>query len=181
MAGFARTTINPDTFIFMGGDLCHHGGQIRPSPYVSLTLSTPLPSLTSNGTAGTGSITEEPSTGVEQSNSTDLDTLKSLLQAYTGSTTSPLFTPAPVQCVSETTSAETRKKAMIADAQDNIWFVFAHDPSLWSCKTVEFFPKPANQWRARGWREQTRWGFLEDLRGEMEAGGYLNDPPSGHP
>ncbi len=30
MSGLARTSTNPDTFIFMGGDLCHHGGQMRP-------------------------------------------------------------------------------------------------------------------------------------------------------
>ncbi|KFY35921.1 hypothetical protein V494_05478 [Pseudogymnoascus sp. VKM F-4513 (FW-928)] len=41
MCALARTTTNPDTFIFMGGDIASHAGEFRPTKYV------PLPSLIS--------------------------------------------------------------------------------------------------------------------------------------
>lgn len=34
MCGLART--NPTTFVFMGGDACHHGGEFRPTEYLPL-------------------------------------------------------------------------------------------------------------------------------------------------
>ena len=36
MCGLARTTSNPDSFIFMGGDASHHGGEFRPTEYSPL-------------------------------------------------------------------------------------------------------------------------------------------------
>jgi hypothetical protein len=33
LGGLARVTSNPDSFIFMGGDSCHHAGELRPSKY----------------------------------------------------------------------------------------------------------------------------------------------------
>ncbi|KEP51858.1 N-acyl homoserine lactonase AttM [Rhizoctonia solani 123E] len=37
ICGLARTT--PDTFVFLGGDICHHSGQMRPSEYLPLPES----------------------------------------------------------------------------------------------------------------------------------------------
>ncbi|CAJ2513324.1 Uu.00g014430.m01.CDS01 [Anthostomella pinea] len=36
MCGLARTSTHPDTFIFMGGDASHHGGEFRPTDYSPL-------------------------------------------------------------------------------------------------------------------------------------------------
>jgi glyoxylase-like metal-dependent hydrolase (beta-lactamase superfamily II) len=33
LGGLARVSHNPDSFIFMGGDSCHHAGELRPSEY----------------------------------------------------------------------------------------------------------------------------------------------------
>ena len=33
LGGLARVTSDPDSFIFMGGDSCHHAGELRPSKY----------------------------------------------------------------------------------------------------------------------------------------------------
>ncbi|EWG54419.1 hypothetical protein FVEG_17314 [Fusarium verticillioides 7600] len=37
----------------------------------------------------------------------------------------------------------------------------AHDMTLG--ETVELYPKKANDWMARGWKEATRWGFCGEF------------------
>ena len=36
ICGLARTSTNPDTFIFIGGDASHHGGEFRPTQYLPI-------------------------------------------------------------------------------------------------------------------------------------------------
>ena len=45
-----------------------------------------------------------------------------------------------------------------ADAYDHIFPVMAHDASL--DDVVDFYPKFANNWMAKGWKDESRWGFL---------------------
>lgn len=142
LGGLARTTTNPDTFIFMGGDLCHHGGQIRPSPHQQIPADL-----------------SEPSFGVSTSHAGHL--FEELLLFKTGSKAKPLFVPAAAQVVSEEDSSRTRLRAQKADAQENIWFIYAHDPSL--AGVVDFFPLSANDWKVKKWRSKTMWSFLGDL------------------
>ncbi|KAF7928488.1 uncharacterized protein EAE98_005544 [Botrytis deweyae] len=33
MCALAKVKTNPNSYVFMGGDACHHGGEFRPSPY----------------------------------------------------------------------------------------------------------------------------------------------------
>ena len=39
MCGLARVSTILDSFIFMGGDACHHGGEFRPSEWLPLPSS----------------------------------------------------------------------------------------------------------------------------------------------
>lgn len=39
ISGFARTT--PETFVFMGGDVCHFGGSFRPTVYAPMPAEIP--------------------------------------------------------------------------------------------------------------------------------------------
>lgn len=142
IAGLARTSkagqgTDADTFIMMGGDLCHHGSVIRPSPY--LPLPDPLPS----------SIRALISRKAIQE-----------LNARRGrKPEGPLTQPAI--CIDEEASDETLRRAQIADADPDIWFIFAHDTALF--EGVDLFPKAANAWKANGWKEKTMWKFLEDF------------------
>ena len=61
--------------------------------------------------------------------------------------------------IEETT--RTIEKAQDADAESNIWFIYAHDTSL--IGTVDLFPLPANDWRKKDWRRRTLWTFLRDF------------------
>jgi hypothetical protein len=156
MSGLARTTTNPDTFIFMGGDLCHHNGQIRPSRYLR------IPDQLSG-----------PTFGVQTSLAGRR--FEELLFSRTGSTETPFFVPAESQCVSEEDSSNTRKGAQKADAQDNIWLIYAHDPSL--SDVVDFFPSSANAWKEKNWRSKTLWSFLasfqDSIKGTIESSGKI--------
>ncbi|KAF4997924.1 hypothetical protein FGRMN_3515 [Fusarium graminum] len=146
LSGLVRTTTGPDTFIFMGGDLCHHGGELRPSQYVpypqNLSEHLPLPeSLRLRLSRCPGSVFD------------DLNTKRGRKAGET------FFEPAIGDDIDQ--ALQTVKEAQKADAQDNIFFVFAHDMSVFG--VIDTFPKPANDWKAKGWREETFWKFLGDF------------------
>ncbi|KAI0505578.1 beta-lactamase-like protein [Xylaria bambusicola] len=145
LAGLARTTSSPDTFIFMGGDLCHHSGEIRPSPHLPIpaNIQFPLPDYLRARISGCP--------GAEQFHALNH---KHGRKAY-----EPFFEP--VLAVDIPQAIQTIKDAQLADAQSNIFFVFAHDMEIQGI--VDFFPHPANGWRVKGWREKSLWRFLADL------------------
>jgi len=64
--------------------------------------------------------------------------------------------------VSEEDSANTRWKAQEVDAQENVWLIYARDPSL--SGVVDFFPSSANAWKEKNWRDKTMWSFLADFQ-----------------
>ena len=48
------------------------------------------------------------------------------------------------------------------DADDRVFVVFAHDTSIFNI--VDFFPRTANDWKKRGWKEKGRWTYLPHLQ-----------------
>ena len=55
------------------------------------------------------------------------------------------------------------------DANDNVLVCIAHDGSL--KEVCDFFPKASmNDWKARGWKLRSRWGFLNELPINGEPG-----------
>ncbi|KAJ5355637.1 hypothetical protein N7517_010246 [Penicillium concentricum] len=143
LGALARTTTNPDTFIFMGGDLCHHSGEIRPSKHMRI----PHDIRPSNMTSPI-SFACPGDSAYEQ-----------LLIQRTGSLDKPFFRPGMGLDIKQ--AINTIEKAQVADADSNIWFIYAHDPSLLKC--VDLFPLPANAWKEKNWREKTLWTFLGDF------------------
>lgn len=144
LGGLARTTTNPDTFIFMGGDLCHHSGEIRPSRHLSLPTEVPLPSAS---IPCPGAIFQQ------------------LLTTRARNVNEPFFDP--VLAIDVPLAIDTIRKAQEADGLDSVWFVYAHDPSLMG--VADLFPLSANEWKKRGWREKTLWTFLRDFEPATRA------------
>lgn len=146
IAGLARTSkagqeggsSDADTFIFMGGDLTHHGGEIRPSRY--LPLPDELPLELGAGKSLSGAVFRE--LNVQRGRRED--------QAISD----------PVMVVDEKASDQTIERAQVADADPNVWYVMAHDTALF--EGIDLFPEQANAWRAKGWKEKTMWQFLLD-------------------
>lgn len=143
MSALARTTADPPSFLLLGGDIAHHCGEFRPTPY------TPLPDL----------ISPTP--------------LRHTLSACPGSIFlaihrkkdrhEPFFDPVGGDGWHHDAreAMDSIQKLMEADAYDNIFPVMAHDMSLGD--VVDLYPKPANGWMAKGWKEKSRWRFLNSF------------------
>jgi hypothetical protein len=124
----------------MGGDLCHHSGEIRPSKHLRIPnevdLGPPLAALPCPG-----ALYEDLQ--IRRQRSKD----------------EPFFEPSMGFDIPKT--IETIRKTQDADKNDNVWFIYAHDPILHGI--VDLFPRSANDWKKKDWRNQTLWAFLRDF------------------
>ncbi|KAG0649914.1 Cytochrome P450 monooxygenase [Hyphodiscus hymeniophilus] len=150
MCGLARVTAS--SFIFMGGDSCHHGGEFRPSQYLPFPSSFfPNPLDTKSSTPCPGAMFED------------------LLPD--GDKTRPFYEIAKLDDGSGVAhnvheAQATIGKVMEADARDEVLVVMAHDDSL--LEVMDFFPKYANDFTQKEWVEKGRWLFLKDFAGAVK-------------
>ncbi|KAM0142658.1 hypothetical protein ACHAP3_001764 [Botrytis cinerea] len=150
MCALAKVQTNPNSYVFMGGDACHHGGEFRPSPYHPLPESlTPAP-LSSYGTICPGSLFEPLLR--------DNDREK------------PFYVIARrddgTGIAHDIDEAErTIERVMEVDASDEVLVVMAHDETLKD--VASFFPQYANSFRESGWADKARWLFLRDFVGAV--------------
>jgi hypothetical protein len=146
LGGLARTTASPggDTFIFMGGDLCHHGGEIRPSPHLPIPDKVQLP---------------KHDTIRAQFSSCPGELFRKLNTKRGRREDQPIFDSATAFDIGAV--MKTVRETQEADAQDDVLFIFAHDMSIMDI--VDLFPLPANEWKRKGWRDKALWAFLADL------------------
>ena len=148
MCGLARVSSNPDSFILMGGDACHHGGEFRPSPYLPLPESIfPSPLHLSYTTPCPGLLFEP------------------LLRD--GDKTKPFYGIANLpdgKGVAENVeeAEDTVAKVMEADAHAEVLVAMAHDETL--VGVVDFFPEYADGFLGKEWVEKSRWLFLRDFK-----------------
>jgi hypothetical protein len=145
LAGLVRTTQNPDTFIFMGGDLCHHGGELRPTRYDPIPASVQFP------------LTDE--LRARMSVCPGGAAFRELNVKRGRKEDEPFFETQLAADVHQ--AVDTVRKAQTADVQNNVFFIFAHDMSI--SGIVDLFPSSANGWQSQGWKEKTHWAFLKDL------------------
>ncbi|QRW07224.1 metallo-beta-lactamase superfamily domain-containing protein [Ceratobasidium sp. AG-Ba] len=141
ICGLARTT--PDTFVFMGGDICHHAGQIRPTEYLPLPEHISPNPFKARGPPCPGSI---------------------LLSAHPhGTSTAPFYRVASGGYYDDAEeSQKTLGKLEELDGHPNILTIIAHDDTL--LDILDFYPKTINDWRAKGYKEQGMWQFVRDFR-----------------
>ena len=153
ICGLARTSADPPEFIIMGGDIAHHGGEFRPTKWLPIPddiQPSPLVAPYSRSApVCPGSVFEaiHPNPGSNE----------------------PYMQPkGPIHDDTEGVIVSLEKFTEF-DAQDNIFAMIAHDGSL--LDVVDFYPKPANEWRKKGWKEQGKWRFLRDFNTTVETGG----------
>lgn len=149
LSGLARTTA--DTFIFMSGDSAHHAGEIRPTEY------NPLPKEIKFTPAPTGFPHVCPG---------------EMIQEYVHpekSATKHFYSGAPGFNEDSSVAEWTIKGVEEFDACEDVFVVVAHDTSL--KEVVDFFPKPANEWKAKDWGKHGRWRFLMDFKEGLEEAG----------
>ncbi|KAF5709068.1 metallo-beta-lactamase superfamily [Fusarium mundagurra] len=143
MSALARTTADPPSFILLGGDIAHHCGEFRPSPY------TPLPEMISPNPLG-HTLSACPGRLF-----LSIHPCKDPERPFFDPTVGPGWHDEGVL------AKESIDKLIEADAYDNIFPVMAHDMTL--VGTIDLFPEKANNWMSRRWKEDTRWGFCGDF------------------
>ncbi|EPS31781.1 hypothetical protein PDE_06739 [Penicillium oxalicum 114-2] len=136
MAALVRTTTSPDSFVLLGGDACHHCGELRPSTGQSLPVSFQSSCL------------------ARFLKSQDLDGSQPFFRIQRD----PQYA---AYCHDSDEAEQTIAHLQRFDAMENIFIIFAHDASL---KTViDEFPATLNDWFAKGWGRSGRWRFLQDF------------------
>lgn len=148
LCGLARVTSDPDSYIFMGGDACHHAGEFRPSVHLPLPESvSPHPTSPQATTPCPGALFEH------------------LLRD--GDKTKSFYEIAKSGVHMDPAAAEkTIEKIQEADAQDKVLVVIAHDETL--LHVLDFFPKLANDFASKHWVEESRWAFLKDFKDALQ-------------
>ena len=147
ISGFARTT--PDTFVFLGGDVCHFGGSYRPTAYA------PMPSTIPSSVPLDRHIPSPCPCSFFQGSHRDPKNLR----------TSPFYniTHEPGGWYVDPPTAQKSVKSLEEfDADENVFVCVAHDGGLLG--VVDFFPNGTiNDWKRKGWKEKSKWGFLNEL------------------
>ncbi|KAI4173846.1 MAG: hypothetical protein LQ348_006458 [Seirophora lacunosa] len=148
ISGLARTT--PDTFVFMGGDVCHFGGSYRPSQY------TPLPATIPSGVALDSDRFKHPC---------PCSLFTACHRDPPNARTSPFYrvTQEPKGWYMDPVVAQQSVDRLEEfDADDNVFVCLAHDGGL--IPVCDWFPDGTlNDWKAKGWKEKSKWGFLNEL------------------
>ncbi|KAI1431466.1 beta-lactamase-like protein [Xylaria sp. CBS 124048] len=143
MCALARVTSSPDSFILMGGDAVHHGGELRPHPWHPLPESIlPNPFHPTSHSPCPGELF-----GKLLPNGREAPFYRPSSMPYSPHADIP-------------TTIETIKRLQEADAHSNILIVAAHDASF--LNVAEFFPASANAFMEKGWAEKVRWAWLAD-------------------
>jgi len=145
MCGLARVTAS--TFVFMGGDACHHGGEFRPSEYL------PLPKQ----------LSPSPIRKVQPVCPGHL--LQDIHR--TKSATEPFYQVAEGFAHDTEVAEWTIAGLQEFDADEDVLILTAHDESVLG--VLDFFPKGLEGWKEKGLGEKVRWMFLGDLEGAIEA------------
>lgn len=149
ISALVRTT--SDTFIFLGGDICHFGGAFRPRKDL------PLPEGLSAREIDVSCSHDEP---------IDCQRFAVCHPNPTLARTSPYYSACsrPDSWYADPPTAnESIRRLQILDADERILVLIAHDSSV--VNLLPFYPKGGvlNNWHANGWKAKLRWGFLAEL------------------
>jgi hypothetical protein len=160
MCGLARTTVT--TFVLLGADACHFAGSLRPSPYI------PLPATLNSQASGLDEFFPSPCPctlfgdchpghGEEAKRTTSYYTAsKAVGSAY----------------VDPDVANQSIGSMKEFDASPDVFVCLAHDPCLFEVLPLlnTSSKNSINDWQARGYKEKTRWRFLNELPRDGKPG-----------
>jgi glyoxylase-like metal-dependent hydrolase (beta-lactamase superfamily II) len=157
LCAFARVTSTPDSYVLMGADAAHHGGELRPSTWLPLPRSIfPHPLMSSQDTACPGELFES-------------------LMKTDGIRTTPFYEPVTESHdpgYNQKDTLRTISNIQRLEAQGNVLVIIAHDEHL--LNHIDFFPLKLNGFLENGWVQTMRWKFLKDFAkavGQDDLGG----------
>lgn len=142
LCGLARVTSSPNSFILMGGDICHHVGQFRPS------VQLPLPAMITPNPFDQLSVAPCPGEVFER-------------MLSESDHTHPFYQHGAQVAADLDAANESITKLQSLDGLDEVLVVIAHDRSL--LDVVDFFPKYADNFLQKGWAKKGKWLFLRDF------------------
>lgn len=146
LCALVRTSVDPDTFVFLGGDAAHHCAEFRPSSYLPLPDSI-WPASAGESTSGTRSV------------STPLR-FEELQKSRGRDTHGPLFQPAFGHNMGQVLKTITKMQEF--DGDSSILVIVAHD-SAFRSPEIPKFPSTINSWKAEGLRELLRWKWIAEM------------------
>ncbi|ETN39000.1 uncharacterized protein HMPREF1541_07042 [Cyphellophora europaea CBS 101466] len=150
LCALARTSVNPSSFVFLGGDAAHHCGELRPSRHVPLPYS----------------ISPNPLPTKQQNSQFSPNKWFETLQTSRGrDVTGPLYQPAFGHDMDQVLA--TIAKMQTYDGDDSILVVLAHDAAFRDA-SVPKFPQAINDWKKLGLGEKFRWTWLGDVWHESQ-------------
>ncbi|KAK5701106.1 hypothetical protein LTR17_022869 [Elasticomyces elasticus] len=150
MCGLARTTTGPDTFIFMGGDASHHGGEFRPTEYLPLPKELdPPPPKRRGQSICPGHLLQD-------------------INPH-GSATKPMYYVTSLLSHDKKIADWTIDGLGEFDAHENVLLLLAHDDAVVDPPQFDFYPKPLNDWHEKGVAKKVKWMFLGDLEEAAKA------------
>ncbi|KAK0202309.1 beta-lactamase-like protein [Desarmillaria ectypa] len=128
----ALARVTPTSFVLLGGDSCHHPGQLRPTAHLHQSFPCPGHILEPLGDASISSRTT-PLLSIPSGNLAHAD---------------------------RETSLATISKLSRLDANPDVLVLIAHDST--APGVIDEFPKSLNDWKAKGWKDKLMWAFLEE-------------------
>ena len=162
----ARTT--QQTFMYLGADSFHHGSMLRPHSDSRLPDDVRLPSLCCSCEAlraihPLAHLSEAPeryhATFGQQGTEYREVPFHTVSQTETGDSLA----------IDIEEARTTIKKVQKFDKLEDVFVVAAHDTSLYG--VLEYFPKEANAWKEKGWKEKGKWLFLDDMKAALDLTG----------
>ncbi|KAK2678755.1 hypothetical protein RAB80_003936 [Fusarium oxysporum f. sp. vasinfectum] len=160
LSSLVRTT--SDTFVFLGGDICHFGGAFRP------TEKNQMPRELTRDEVGLPSSAPE------------VVSCQQYLSCHPNpaeASSTPYYQPcshADSWYVDPSQAHKSVSTLMSLDAIDKVLVLIAHDPSI--VGVLPMFPAATlNGWYQLGWKRLLRWRFLDQLPVDGQPRPYLVD------
>lgn len=154
LCGLARTTVDPPTFILMGGDICHYAGIFRPSEYLPVP-----PSISPHPCRPHSDIPFCPGSVFDK-----------LQESRGRKSTDSLYEMCFGHDIPR--ARKTRDQLQELDCDENVFVIIAHDATVRD--GVDHFPLGLNDWKKKGWGNRVKWAFFRDLEPYWDSQGCLN-------
>ena len=149
ICGLARTSTGPDTFIFMGGDASHHGGEFRPTEYLPIPREIDPSPLRRRAGVCPGHLLQE-------------------IHPY-GSANKPFYHVTESFANDKKVADWTIDGLGEFDAQENVLLLVAHDDAVVDPPQFAFYPETMNDWYEKGIAKKVKWLFLGDYEAAVDA------------
>ncbi|KAI1610759.1 hypothetical protein EDD37DRAFT_631117 [Exophiala viscosa] len=157
VCGLARVTSTKegdaeDTFVFMGADTAHHGGEFRPTEYLPLPKDiSPSPYQAKYPTVCPGHVFEAIHPGKKG--------------------VEPFYHINDKVAHDRGQADHASERMQEFDAADNIFVIIAHDDTLLDPAVgIEWFPQGTmKNWKVHDSAKKARWAFLKDFTQAVES------------